>query len=226
MRVFLVKMAGLWLFIYNLEPGTMTIAHDRPDRNTRTYTLDHDDFREGADDYDDQMHGNQDKGIHVSAVGLRMCLTKNEGILNVQYRGESGGSVDWTIRAMEMERGGYVNASASTQTYEAMAVNEHGRDISQPRMTSSSIQAVSIDTVAPQKTKRRCASASTMTHTNEPDPSWSVAMAPHVKENPKRTLFEPKAGLKRRAGDVAEGVTSLHKRAKSMHDTPPWPRHL
>jgi len=54
MRAFPVKFVGLALYIHDLQSGTLTLLHERPNRKPKVYVLNEEDFEDGVDEIDDK----------------------------------------------------------------------------------------------------------------------------------------------------------------------------
>lgn len=119
-------------------------------KEVRAFTLDHEDFQEIADDYEGGNGTHREQGLIASSVGLRLCLVKNEGILNVKYKGESGGLVNWTLNGMHIIAGCYMMASALTQTANDLHMCRDSCESVQAKLSLSTVQAISVNPIIPQ----------------------------------------------------------------------------
>ena len=137
MRAFLVKSAGLALYLHDLQSGKLTLVHERPNKEPKVHVLDDEDFDDGADDVDFGFVQKPGFGLEASAVGLSLRLIKNDGVLKTTYQGRSGGVVDWTFRGLD---DGRMVASASTQTEPEIPSDHGGMEILLPKLSISMFQ--------------------------------------------------------------------------------------
>ncbi|KAI4653655.1 hypothetical protein J4E93_001422 [Alternaria ventricosa] len=137
MRAFLVKSAGLALYVHDLQSGTLTLTHERANKEPKVHILDEEDFDDGADEFDIAILQKLESGLETSAVGLSLRLVKNDGVLKIAYRGKGGGVVDWKLQGLD---DGKMVASASTQTDPQIPPGQGDMKTVLPRLSISMIQ--------------------------------------------------------------------------------------
>lgn len=180
MRAFLVKSAGLALYIYGLQSGTLTLTHERPNKEPKVHVLDDEDFDDGADDIDIAVVQRLGSGLEASAVGLSLRLVKNDGVLKATYQGKSGGVVDWTFRGLD---DGRMVASASTQTEPEIPSDHGGMETLLPKLSISIIQTTTTNP--------------TPEHMETPLPRLFISMIKTISTTPtpERIVQPPLSGL-------------------------------
>ena len=113
MRFLLVRLAGLGLVVYKPDPSTMTVSYRRTGNEAKTYILDHEDFKEAADEYTSGSTACTKQDIDTSAVGFKVRLVKNEGTVTIRYDAKV---VDlWTGPLTAWRPQPYMTAYAFTQ---------------------------------------------------------------------------------------------------------------
>ncbi|KAI4703076.1 hypothetical protein J4E81_001953 [Alternaria sp. BMP 2799] len=230
MIAFLVKFAGLALYIHDLQSGTLTLLHERPNRKPKVYVLNEEDFEDGVDEIDDETVPMLEPGLETSAVGLSLRLFKNDGALRITFEGEHGGVVDWKFQGLEGSKMGSMTACAFTQTMPEASTGCKSVEVVPPEISISSIRTVSTDPI-PQRLVQPLPLGLSIISTTETRPV-KPTIKPKItiklpKEKPE--LFSPtvnkEIGLKRKATEEVE-QPKPHKLAKSSHDSSPWPSHL
>ncbi|KAI4670484.1 uncharacterized protein J4E79_000766 [Alternaria viburni] len=222
-----VIVLGLTLFIYDLQPGILTILHERPNRKPMVYVLDGKDFEDSADEVFDDTTTEMRSSLELSAVGLGLRLIKNDGMLKVNYQGENGGVVDWTFQGLRCSSVGSMTACAFTQTMPEVAV--------QSELSNSTIQTVSTDPILERIVQPPVSGLSIIstTETRPVKPIVKPMIKPAIttkfpKEEPGifSSMVDKESGLKRKATEDVE-QPKPHKLAKTSHESPPpWPAHL
>lgn len=200
MRGFPVKFVRLALYIHDLHSGSLTLRHERPIRKPTTYVLNEEVFEDGAHELDDKTVVTLESGLEASAVGLSLRLIKNDGVLKVSFEGEHGGVIDWSFHGMRGSNSGSMTACAFTQTTSEASSECKCVGIVPPQFSNSAIRTVSTDPI-PERIVQPLASILSIISTTETRP------------------------LKRKATEHME-QPKPHKRAKSSHDSVPWPNHL
>ena len=226
MRGSLIWHAGLALFVHHLQSGTLTLIHERPNKKRTVYVLDGEDFEATAEEIAEVTPAKLGSSLEASAVGLSLRLIKNDGVLEVSFKGEHGGVVDWTFHGLKSAHVGSMTACAFTQTMSEAAV--------QPELSNSTIQIVSTEPI-PERIVQPPASGLSIVSTTETRPVKPIVklmIKPAITtEFPKEELglfssiVDKESGLKRRATEDVE-QPKPHKLAKTSHESPPWPVHL
>ncbi|KAH7402704.1 hypothetical protein BKA66DRAFT_436108 [Pyrenochaeta sp. MPI-SDFR-AT-0127] len=230
MRAFLFKLAGLALHISELQSGTLHLTHKRSGKVLRTYTLNEEDFEGGADIFDHDAAAKMGLGIHLSAVGLQLCLTKNEGMLTMGFEGKNGGMAKWTFNSMDFMGGGKVSASAFTQT-----------GVGPSRCLTCGEEIVVVPTVSNGKIRPKQGGMQEADTQTDPmqlrdskiqtdasiiQSSISTRFSESKKETEVTSLSNNPFKRKGQGEEKEDIPPPLHKRAKSAHNSPPWPLHI
>ncbi|KAI4929313.1 uncharacterized protein J4E92_004977 [Alternaria infectoria] len=230
MRAFLVKFIGLALYIHDLQSGTLTLLHERPNRKPKVYVLNEEDFEDGVDEIDDETVAILESGPETSAVGLSLRLFKNDGALRITFEGEHGGVVDWQFQGLEGSKTGSMTACAFTQTMPEASTGCRVVEGVPPEMSIGRIQTVSTDPM-PKRNVQPPASGLSIISTTETRPVKPTIKPTITLKLPKEDpdLFSPtvnkEIGLKRKATEEVE-QPKPHKLAKSSHNSSSWPSHL
>jgi hypothetical protein len=225
MRALLVKLAGLALYIHEPQPGRLRLTHQRPGRDSKEYTLDDEDFEDSADNLNYDDVAKLEIGLAASAVGLSLRVMKNDGVFKINYEGNIGGPADWTLEGMEALTGSNTAATAFTQTESDASPCLRCVEATKPQHSNSSIQAMSVSPVEMQALEpirmTFAATLSTSTQTLEPGTEHAE------KQQVSATLsIEAEEGNDLKCKAIEHIKVRPQKRAKSQHDSPPWPRHL
>ncbi|KAI5375716.1 hypothetical protein J4E82_005668 [Alternaria postmessia] len=208
MRTLLVKFAGLALYIHELQSSTLVLTHARPNKEPRVHKVYREDFEDAADELEAEALGELEPGIEASVEGLSLRLIKNDGVLNIAYEGKDGEVVEWKFQGLTS-----MMASASTQT-----VSE-----AQSKLSTSTIRTVATDPT-PQRMIWPSQSELSGISTIETRPIETPFKG--EEEAPARAATGAGENeLKRKATQDMERAFP-HKRAKSSHNSPPWPNHL
>ena len=200
MRGFLVKFVGFALYVHDLQSGTLTLTHQRPNRKPAEYVLNEEDFEDSAGELDDETVATLEPGIEASAVGLSLRLIKNDGVLKATFESEHHGVADWTFHGLRGSNAGRMTACAFTQTAPETSAGCMCTGILPPELSNSTIQIVSTNPI-PERIIQPPASGLSIISTTETRP---------LKRKATEDMDQPKP----------------HKRAKSSHDSVPWPNHL
>jgi len=217
MRGFLVKLAGLALYVHNLQSSKLKLLHVRPNREPTAYALNEEDFEENADELDEETVAALEPGLKASTVGLSLRLIKNDGVLYVSFEEEHGG-VDWTFQGL---RGIDMDCSF-TQTISEVTVR--------PELSNSTIQTVSTKPIRERIVQPPASGLSIIstTETRPVKPMMKPAITikpPNVKLNSGSSTVNKENSLKRKAAEEVE-QPKPPKLAKSKHNSPLWPGHI
>lgn len=137
----LISQPGLQFYVYRLS-GTLKYIFTVAGRSPRNFVLHDTDFdpedADGVVKYEECL---SIQGMEASAVGLKLKLVKNNGILDIQFQGRDGSTAHWTFRALQ-EAGNKTGmyASASTQTCIASFVIR-GKQTTHERLFSAKCEA-------------------------------------------------------------------------------------
>lgn len=113
----LISNPGLRFELFDLR-GLLTYTFERDGKPAKQYILSTADFEDASGDEDDTEKPPPKKpGAEISAVGTRLRLLKNEGLLRMVFEGEEGASADWSFEGLGFVAGKPMLASASTQTH-------------------------------------------------------------------------------------------------------------
>ena len=226
MRAFPVKFVGLALYIHDLQSGTLTLLHERPNRKPKVYVLNEEDFEDGVDEIDDKTVSTLEPGLETSAVGLSLRLFKNDGALRITFEGEHGGIVDWKFQGLEGSEMGSMTACAFTQTMPEASTGYKSVEVVPPEMSIGSIQTVSTDPIPQRLVQPLPLGFSTMSTTEtRPVKRKAKTKLPKAERDLNLPIIATDSGLKRKSTENTERPIP-HKRAKSSFDSPPWPAHL
>ncbi|CAI9630799.1 unnamed protein product [Alternaria burnsii] len=191
-----------------------------------SYELNAEDFADCADEVDDSTVTCMDPALETSAVGLSLCLVQNDGILKVTLEGGHGGSVDWVFQGLKDLNKGSTMACAITQTDLEVPLCNECVGFVPPKLSVSTVQTSSINPSADHIVQPPLSGLSTIstteTYPTEPVSRYKHSVAELRIESP---TSEKETELKRKATSDVERVL-LHKRAKSLHNSQPWPNHL
>jgi hypothetical protein len=227
MRALLVRFVGLAVYVHELTSGTLTLLHERPNRRPMVYILNEEDFEDGVDELDDESVATLEPGLAASAVGLNLRLIKNDGVLKVTFEGEHGGVVDWSIQGLRSSNGGGITACAFTQTLPEAPQGCKCVKTLPPELSNSTIQTMSTNPIPGHIVRPPQSGLSIISTTieNRPVECSTKLKVLGAKCDFDLPAIDEKIGLKRKAAEEAE-QPKPHKRAKSSHDSPPWPNHL
>lgn len=235
MRAFIVKFAGLALHIYELQPGTLAMRHERPGKQPWEYILTEQDFEDSAEIMEAEALAMPETSLLASAVGLQIRLIKNEGHLKLAFTGENGGQAEWHFNDMEVVDGGRITACVLTQTdVDPSACPTCGADrmnnltVSDMRVLTESTSAQLPGTLTDTM---QTVDFGTQTRTNHVTSSSAQTHALHestssANNSCSTTLDKQENPLKRKAQELPHDQPLLDKRAKSSHNSAQWPRHL
>jgi hypothetical protein len=114
----LIAFPGLDFYVVELQ-GTLTYTHTGNGKKARTYpTFDGADLDKGSssDTSSDEGEKKLKPGFDASAVGVKLRLIKNDGVLKMEYKGDDGGAAVWMFHGLPLIYGPKLAASAATQT--------------------------------------------------------------------------------------------------------------
>ncbi|KAF1913645.1 hypothetical protein BDU57DRAFT_502319 [Ampelomyces quisqualis] len=212
-----ISIPGLGLYLFELQ-GSLKCTLTRNGRPTKVYEFD-------ESDLDDESHSTSDSeiprdqlkaGIDASGVGVQLRLFKNDGVLRIEFEGKTGSTAVWTFEGLELPNGGSLVAAATTQTKfdpkECVICGATKTKILEMKHEETQTAAPSVKSTDKQTTME-ITSTSTGVETN-------------CSLMKRKGSVTTSPGLKRKTSSPPEASPLLHKRAKSKHDSPPWPRHL
>lgn len=242
----LISNPGLRFELFELQ-GTLVYTFERDGKPAKQYVLSETDFEDTSSDGDSDAGRPliSRPGADASAVGISLRILKNEGLLCMTFRGEDGGSADWSFEGLNTKP---ILASATTQTYvnpDKCCTCERGHvtpdlmpdhytqtdtvdskdfgtqtDTTCAAEVSSTVEAGVQSNTRPGPVKSESHSVSTQTgsstHPSTTKPSFNqIIPAGNSSQSPKR-----------KAAPEPHAATPVHKRAKSKHDSPPWPQRI
>lgn len=209
-------------FIFFKLHGTLSYIVTRTGKPPKVYKLHADDFDNDSDGPNDDniqvKSETPENGTTASAVGLRLQLVKNDGVLEMEYESGEGATAKWMLDGLALHDGGIMCTAAGTQTEqdaEKCAVcgrgREEKREVMHREVQTDTTATRSMDT---QTTGYPATSTAVQTTSNPipTPPSDDQSTTPNLKRKaslPPPTTPEP-----------------LHKCAKTLHESPPWPRHM
>jgi hypothetical protein len=114
MREF-ISQPGIQFYVYQLQ-GSLSYNVTLPKKPTRQFELREDDFDSFSSERECEI-GHHVPGTDASAIGLKLKLVRNDGLLQVRYEGRDGGTAKWTFNGLqETSRQSAMYASAGSQT--------------------------------------------------------------------------------------------------------------
>jgi hypothetical protein len=138
----LISYPGLQFYVYR-PSGTLKYTLTVAGRSPRDFELHDTDFdSEDADGVVKYEECLSIQGTDASAVGLKLKLVRNNGILDIHFQGRYGSSAHWTFKVLQ-EAGNKTGmyASASTQTRIANFVIR-GKQTTHERLFSAKCDAL------------------------------------------------------------------------------------
>ena len=143
----------------------------------------------------------------------------------MNYEGKNGGSADWAFKGTEAVTESNTATSAFAQTKPDASPCLRCVEATKPQRSTSSIQTMSVSPVEMQALEpiRMTLTATLSTGTQALEPEAKHAEKPRVSATLSSEAEEGN-DLERKAVEDIE--VKPQKRAKSQHDSPPWPRHL
>ncbi|KAF3004392.1 hypothetical protein E8E13_010098 [Curvularia kusanoi] len=113
----LISSPGLRFELLELR-GLLTYTLKRSGKPVRQYVLSDSDIEDVCEDEDGDNQKPRTKNTkpEVSAVGIRLRIIKNDGLLEMGFQGTDGDSAKWTFEGVDLEHGSLAVASATTQT--------------------------------------------------------------------------------------------------------------
>ena len=198
------------------------------------------DFEDGADFVDDNAAAILPARQYASAVGLRICLIKNDGMLEVTFEGSDGATAQWKFCGLEVENGSPMTASASTQTdtdpkrcllcgvKPAISLGENNEARRTRKQEDREFDARAYEKLFKISWSRTEAKVDVLpdrptpssTRMGQVDKQLSLSNTSNSEEH------STGSGAKRKVQASPDVSPPLHKRAKSTHDSPSWPPHL
>ena len=202
----LIFNPGVQFAILKLR-GLLTYNSTRAGKPEKQYILSEADFEDAndSDDSEPQSVLSRRPGPELSAVGVRLRLLKNDGLLQMKFEGTDGSYAEWTFVGLNVENGKVAVASATTQT------------LSDPTNCTVCGQK--------QATQGETADCDKQTsHQATEDKSTQTIAALDVQS----TITDENTGRpsKKRKASSDSQAELLHKCAKSKHDSVPWPRYI
>jgi hypothetical protein len=149
MRVFLIKFAGLALYIDKLQQGRLKLTHKHPGKVPKECAIDDEDFEDSADDLSDEDAAKLETGLAATAIGLSLLVIKNDGVLKTSFEGKDGGVADWSFEGMNALFGNNVTVSALIQTEPDTPVCLKCAEAAQSGLSVSAVQCISTRSVEP-----------------------------------------------------------------------------
>jgi hypothetical protein len=203
----LIFNPGVQFELFKLR-GLLTYNFTRAGKPEKQYVLSEADFEDTneSNDSDPQSVLSGRPGPELSAVGIRLRLLKNDGLLRMEFEGTDGSSAKWMFEGLNIETSHQATEDNSTQTITALDAQSSSEMESaqttnvagSPEMTSTATQS----DIAIEPSTSNSAYINTITDENTGRPSKKRKASP-----------DPQAEL-------------LHKCAKSKHDSAPWPRYI
>ena len=231
-----ISLVGLQFYIFKLE-GTLTYEHTKTGKPPKQGAISETDIEDASDYEGDEMDSFHPlrSGLDASAVGLQLRLTKNAGLLHMKFEGRDGNKAEWIFQDLQPTGTGGIVASVGTQTYvnpdKCMTCGHEkaNRKTTQDFASQTNvvtIQGITFSAEAAIQTAKQIESeviesiatlqpASGTTHANMQDASCQTERTKKVSK-----------GLKRKTTIPPPADAPLHKRAKSKHDSEPWPRQI
>lgn len=115
MPVLPVSHPGVTFYVFHLE-GTLRYTIARQGKPAREYELCGQDFDDNDAVIQDSFAVKVGLGIDASAVGIQLCVTKNDAVLSMAFEGKDGSGAEWIFEGMDEVTKGPRVASAATQT--------------------------------------------------------------------------------------------------------------
>jgi hypothetical protein len=229
----LISHPGLRFIITTLK-GTIRYTHTRKGKAPKKCVLTDSDFE------DDETDSQSDDGtralqmsINVSAVGFEMCLSKNDGLLKVEFEGSSG-EANWEFAGLLEGSDKAMVASVGVQT-DKMIVKETGIQTEAVARKETGVQT-KVDR------EENMSKPTNDSHTQteipvKPDPDAHHPAATEVSKINMATALQPSTTEAPEASDSILSPASKKRKfssspapfddqARSAYDSTPWPRHL
>ncbi|KAF3046221.1 hypothetical protein E8E11_003274 [Didymella keratinophila] len=243
----LISHFGLSFDLFELQ-GTLTYEHTRSGRPPKSYEISESDIEDTSDN--DATASDTvapvKPGIDVNAGGIRLCLLKNDGHLQMKFQGRDGNSAEWHFDGMSTEK---VSSSAGTQT--PIDIDECvlcGHEATLPSETRDSAVQTDVATVHEVTFSAEAGSQTTSQHEAKveviavakseqdrttrkiPNPTNDGSCQTDLSVSSKfaldittDSLAKPTTTLKRKASPTPQVSKAVHKRAKSTQSSRPWP---
>jgi hypothetical protein len=220
MRAFLLKFAGLALYIHDLQPGVLTLLHERADKEPKVHILDDEDFEDSADEIDPASVQYLESRSEASTVGLSLGLIKNDGVLRITYEGKHGVVANWTFEGLNETR---MVASAFTQTDPEVSRIRGDLHTTSLKLSISTIQTMATHP-RPQQICQSIRSGFSVISNVATRPISGNTKQKEEAQSPTSPTTNEK-DLKRKASPEIP-TCFAHKLARSEHNSPSWPNHL
>ncbi|KAF2632881.1 hypothetical protein BU25DRAFT_85121 [Macroventuria anomochaeta] len=233
----LISHFGLKFYLFDLQ-GVLTYELTKDGRSAKTYEISETDVKFASSSEDSIIDNLQPAkaGLDISAVGIQLHLLRNDGLLRMWFEGREGCTADWTFDGLKATTNGRMTASAGAQTCVDLdkcilcGIKETKRSdmrncASQTEVVT--VQSVSFSADAAQQTTKESRWLDNLSPRATPAPRTSMKAALATMRNgtsQKESTKEVAIRSKRRALSPPHSDVPLHKRAKSRHDSKPWPR--
>ena len=178
------------------------------------YKVDGEDFEDSAENVDDEIAA-QTSGVDLSAVGLKLRLTKNDGVFKMVLKGEGSGEAEWRLDGLEDGGGRCAMASAITQTSTEISRCRKCFDAQQIPLSTSAIQNLSVIPVEPRAPKPTTLVSSKISSTATAPTEVKSDEPQKIRDNIVSSAAEHQEQLKRKTEAFDNVQLPLSKRAKS-----------
>jgi hypothetical protein len=235
----LISKIGLKFSLVELQ-GTLTYEHTRIGRPPKQYEISEADLEDASDgeSSDSGALVPVKSGIDASAGGIRLRLIKNDGYLRMRFEGKDGSTAEWAFDGMGADR---MVASGGTQTpsnadecvmcghraitesqVEHVAVQTDVVSVHEVTFSAEAGSQTTIKTEVDEKTIAGvCLELDTIEGSQKPNNDGSCQTDLTIS---KHILVKTDRERKRKTSSAPHIDVSAHKRAKSSHDSRPWPR--
>jgi hypothetical protein len=220
MRAFLFKFAGLALYIHDLQPGMLTLLHERPNKEPKVHILDDEDFEDSADEIDPASVQCLESRSEASTVGLSLGLIKNDGILKITYEGKHGLVANWTFEGLNETR---MVASAFTQTDPEVSKIRGDLHTMPLKLSISTIQTMATNP-RPERIIQSLRSGFSVISNIATRPISGNTKPKEEVQSPTSSVTNAKDLKCKAAPEIS--TCFAHKLARSEHKSPLWPNHL
>lgn len=120
----MIQYSGLKCHVQLLE-GRLHWSHLRKDKPPQTFQMTGSDL-EDDDELDSEAYKNQQNAASISAVGLRITILKNDGVLKMKFLGNEGAKWTWVVDGLNVQ---VVSGGMAVQTSDAAIVSrQKGKD--------------------------------------------------------------------------------------------------
>jgi hypothetical protein len=242
----LIFNPGVQFELFKLR-GLLTYNFTRAGKPEKQYVLSEADFEDTneSNDSDPQSVLSGRPGPELSAVGIRLRLLKNDGLLRMEFEGTDGSSAKWMFEGLNIENGTSAVASATTQTLidpinctvcgqkqvTQGETTDCGTQTSHQATEDNSTQTI---TALDAQSSSEMESAQTTNVAGSPEMTSTatqsdIAIEPSTSNSAYiNTITDENTGRpsKKRKASPDPQAELLHKCAKSKHDSAPWPRYI